>query len=43
MEGFVGWPEDVAARYRADGLWEGVTVGEMFERTERAHLASLAG
>lgn len=35
MEGFVGWPEDVAARYRAAGLWEGVTVGAMFARTAR--------
>ena len=35
MEGFVGWPEDVAARYRKDGLWEGVTVGEMFARSAR--------
>jgi 2,3-dihydroxybenzoate-AMP ligase len=33
MEGFVGWPEDVAARYRAAGLWEGVTVGAMFARS----------
>jgi 2,3-dihydroxybenzoate-AMP ligase len=32
MEGFVDWPEDVAARYRARGLWEGVTVGDMFAR-----------
>jgi 2,3-dihydroxybenzoate-AMP ligase len=35
MEGFVGWPEDVAARYRASGLWEGVTIGEMFARSAR--------
>ena len=35
MEGFVGWPEDVAARYRAAGLWEGVTVGAMFARAAR--------
>src|SRR4029077_876947 len=33
MEGFVGWPADVAARYRAQGLWEGVTIGEMFARS----------
>ncbi|MDH5285392.1 MAG: AMP-binding protein [Betaproteobacteria bacterium] len=33
MEGFVGWPEDVAARYRASGLWEGVTIGGMFARS----------
>jgi 2,3-dihydroxybenzoate-AMP ligase len=35
MEGFVGWPEDVSARYRASGLWEGVTIGEMFARGAR--------
>ena len=35
MDGFVGWPEDLAARYRATGLWEGVTVGEMFARSAR--------
>ncbi len=35
MEGFVGWPEDVATRYRASGLWEGVTIGEMFARSAR--------
>jgi 2,3-dihydroxybenzoate-AMP ligase len=35
MHGFVGWPEDVAARYRASGLWEGVTIGEMFARGAR--------
>lgn len=33
MEGFVGWPEDVAASYRARGLWEGLTIGEMFARS----------
>ena len=35
MEGIVGWPEDLAARYRATGLWEGVTVGGMFARSAR--------
>jgi 2,3-dihydroxybenzoate-AMP ligase len=35
MEGFVGWPGDVAARYRASGLWEGVTIGDMFARGAR--------
>ena len=32
MEGVVRWPEDLAARYRTRGLWEGVTIGEMFAR-----------
>ena len=35
LEGFVGWPEDLAAHYRASGLWEGLTIGEMFARTAR--------
>ncbi len=30
MEGFVDWPPELAAHYRARGLWEGLTVGEMF-------------
>ena len=42
MEGFVGWPEDVAARYRASGLWEGVTIGEMFARGARRSPDKLA-
>jgi 2,3-dihydroxybenzoate-AMP ligase len=42
MEGFVGWPEDVAARYRASGLWEGVTIGEMFARSARRSPDKLA-
>jgi 2,3-dihydroxybenzoate-AMP ligase len=42
MEGFVGWPEDVAARYRASGLWEGVTIGEMFARGARRSPHKLA-
>ena len=35
MEGYVGWPEDVAACYRTSGLWEGVTIGQMFARSAR--------
>ena len=35
MEGFVEWPEELAARYRASGLWEGVTVGGLLERSAR--------
>ena len=42
MEGFVGWPEDVAARYRASGLWERVTIGEMFARSARRSPDKLA-
>lgn len=35
MAAFVPWPEARAARYRAAGLWEGLTVAEMVERTAR--------
>ena len=35
LQGFVPWPEDRAARYRAAGLWAGITVAEMVERTAR--------
>ena len=33
LEGCVPWPESLAARYRADGVWEGLTIFEMVERT----------
>ncbi len=33
LQGFVPWPDDVAARYRDAGLWEGVTVHAMVART----------
>ena len=36
LEGFVPWPADLAAAYRRNGVWEGVTVTEMIERTARA-------
>jgi 2,3-dihydroxybenzoate-AMP ligase len=42
MESFVGWPDDIAAHYRASGLWEGLTIGEMFERTARRSPDKLA-
>jgi 2,3-dihydroxybenzoate-AMP ligase len=29
----VPWPDELAARYRKQGLWEGVTIAEMVERT----------
>jgi 2,3-dihydroxybenzoate-AMP ligase len=37
LDGLVPWPTDVAAQYRRDGVWEGITVAEMFERAARAH------
>ncbi|MEP7056947.1 MAG: AMP-binding protein [Caldimonas sp.] len=33
LDGCVPWPEDLAARYRDAGLWEGLTIFEMVERT----------
>jgi len=42
LEGFVPWPEELAARYRRDGVWEGVTVTEMVERTARSHTDKVA-
>ncbi|HEX7383160.1 MAG TPA: AMP-binding protein [Burkholderiaceae bacterium] len=35
LEGFVGWPPELAERYRATGLWEGLTVDAMVERSAR--------
>jgi len=35
MDGFVPWPDDLAARYRRSGLWQGLTIGEMVQRTAR--------
>src|SRR6185436_8673816 len=35
LEGCVPWPEEFARRYREGGLWEGITVAEMVERTAR--------
>jgi 2,3-dihydroxybenzoate-AMP ligase len=35
LKGCVPWPEDLARKYVEAGLWEGVTVAEMVERTAR--------
>jgi 2,3-dihydroxybenzoate-AMP ligase len=35
LKGCVPWPEELARRYVDAGLWEGVTVAEMIERTAR--------
>src|SRR5262245_144025 len=35
LQGCVPWPEDLARRYIDAGLWEGITVAEMIERTAR--------
>jgi 2,3-dihydroxybenzoate-AMP ligase len=42
LQGFVGWPEEVAQRYRAAGLWEGLTVAEMVARTARRQPGKVA-
>jgi 2,3-dihydroxybenzoate-AMP ligase len=42
LEGFVGWPEDAAQRYREAGLWEGLTVAEMVARTARRQPGKVA-
>ncbi len=33
LEGCVPWPAELVAQYRATGLWEGMTIAEMVERT----------
>ncbi len=42
LQGFVGWPEAAARRYRDAGLWEGFTVAEMVERSARRHPGKVA-
>src|SRR6478609_7163442 len=46
LQGCVPWPEDMARRYIEAGLWEGITVAEMIERTARrqpGHVAVIQG
>ena len=33
LEGCVPWPADVAARYRRQGWWQGITIAQLLERT----------
>jgi 2,3-dihydroxybenzoate-AMP ligase len=37
MDGWVAWPPELAERYRREGHWAGITIGEMFEASVRAH------
>jgi 2,3-dihydroxybenzoate-AMP ligase len=37
LNGCIPWPEEFAHRYLEAGLWEGITVAEMVERTARRH------
>ena len=32
LAGTIDWPEDLAARYRADGWWDGSTIFGLLER-----------
>jgi 2,3-dihydroxybenzoate-AMP ligase len=42
LTGCVPWPEETAARYRALGLWEGITLWEMLERSIARHPGKVA-
>jgi 2,3-dihydroxybenzoate-AMP ligase len=35
LEGCVAWPVELAVQYRQAGLWEGLTIAEMVERSAR--------
>lgn len=37
LEGCVPWPADVAARYRRQGWWEGITIAQLLERSAARH------
>jgi 2,3-dihydroxybenzoate-AMP ligase len=37
LEGCVPWPADQAARYRARGWWEGITIAQMLARSAARH------
>src|SRR5215831_3966867 len=37
LDGCVGWPEEFATRYIKAGLWEGITVAEMVQRSALRH------
>ena len=42
LKGCVPWPAEFARRYVEAGLWEGITVAEMVERTARRHPQKVA-
>ncbi|WP_408593610.1 (2,3-dihydroxybenzoyl)adenylate synthase [Limnohabitans sp.] len=35
MDGFIGWPLELSERYKQQGVWEGLTISEMVERSAR--------
>ena len=42
LQGCVPWPEELARRYIEAGIWEGITVAEMIERTARRQPGKVA-
>ncbi len=42
LDGCVPWPAELARRYLADGVWEGLTVMAMVERTAQRHPDKIA-
>ena len=42
LTGVVPWPVDVAQRYRDRGVWQGVSLGEAFDRSVAAHADRVA-
>ncbi|MFF1547676.1 (2,3-dihydroxybenzoyl)adenylate synthase [Streptomyces sp. NPDC058291] len=42
LDGFTPWPEDVARRYRDQGVWEGETLGTMLREAARSYGAKPA-
>ena len=42
LQGCVPWPEELARRYIEAGVWEGITVAEMVERTARRQPGKVA-
>ena len=42
LQGCVSWPEELARRYIDAGIWEGITVAEMIERTARRQPGKVA-
>ena len=41
-EGTTPWPDGFAERYRAEGLWQGRTLGDVFTASARAHADRIA-
>ncbi len=37
LDGMVGWPAETAARYVANGYWQGVAIGDVFDQSVRRY------